>query len=411
MPHAVKALNSAAACSLGPEVLPAAGRSDMDYAIGACVDGNGVCRIPPPAVLADRDGSRILRAVSLGLSPTFRPVTFPPSQCQRVQISDSPEWVTAAFWGKGSYLGLLNGYEGEISLYDLGGRLRRRVKSGGPLEAVVNYRGRLLAKGRRNVFFFLKEDLGSLKPFALPGFGSLYAGWVTNGDEIVAYGSVPIAGGTSQRNNSKPANFQLGFVRVKMTTGSASLVLPFPKNDFYRINHQYIATANGESYFLAMGSSAIIYRLPRGRSAVPLKAMPREFLEVPRLQEEFVGPDAVKQRFGQIESLRMPVGLYGQGKFVYLLTRDPEACSPWSIFKIDPTSDRVVGSVSLPSLARHLTLMPGDPHWIVIEKGVVASAGHQAVKGIQSVPASWITQPDSSPLRTRSALTNCLRGD
>lgn len=287
-------------------------------------------------------------------------------------------------------------------MYDTGGRLRKRVKSDIALEAVVNYQGRLLAKGRGNSFFFLNEDLTLSMPFQVSGFGSLYSGWVANGEEIVAYGSIPVtAPGQGDRE------FELGFMRIGLRNRLALMIFPTRDNDFYRINHQYIAPANGGACFLVFSSKAAIYCLGKGLSPIQLKTMPVAYSQMPSL---IAGASAARQRFEQIESLRMPAGLYGDGSYVYLLERDPEACSPWSIYKIDPVSDRLVGSISLPSLARHLALVPGGEHWLLIEEGAVMSAGLQRIDGFQAVPASWITDPETSPLKIRSRLNNCLGG-
>src|SRR5581483_6968171 len=203
--------------------------------------------------------------------------------------------------------------------------------------------------------------------FTISGFRSLYSGWVVNGDEIVAYGSV-------SRNDPTPG-FQLGLVRLNVAKRTSSLILPFKDNSFYLLNQQYLAVSNGQAYFVAMGDKAVIYRVPFEGRPIPLKTMPMLYSKVPKLRSNFVGPTAISQQFGQLESLRLTAGLYGYEGFLYLLVRDPCACSPWSLYKIDPRADRLIGSVPLPTFARHLALVPGDQAWLLIEKGPVAAAG------------------------------------
>lgn len=377
----------------------ASGVRSFDAGTGSCVDGNGECN--EQTALADLRSLATPRLALLG-SLSVRELannSFASAPCRQARIADPPSWITSAFWAQeNNIIGVLNGHKGQISFYDLQGRLRRRIDYAIPLEGVGEYRGRRLAKGRGNSFFVLGKDFKLSAQIKPSGFGSLYSGWVVNGNELVAYGSV----------NRERGTFQLGFVRVDLDKSTTEL-LPMPEptpNNFYLINNPYFATTRGEAYFLAMNNKPTIYRLPQNAKPAPLATMPKEYVKCPRLEQ--FGAATVRERFHQLEYFRMPVGLYGDAGFIYLLVKDPEACSPWRIFKIDPENDRLVGSVPLPSLARRIALIPGSRQWVIIEKGMVVSAGQEIVKSVQAVPSAWITEPATSPLRHRPELNNCI---
>lgn len=393
-------------CALMPGAMTTSGK-DYDAATGACVDGYGICSFTTLARSSAPVGPR-LAMLRLAEPQRVRSASLLDSPCAQAKFENPPNWITTAFWDpKTSLLGTLNSHSGQISLYDLGGKLKRRIESKVRLEAVASYQGRLLAKERGSgAFFLLNDQLEPSSPFRLLGFGSLYGGWVVNGDEIVAYGSA-LPANVDQGTPNK--SFELGFVRVNIRKRSAELVLPFGNNRFYLINHSYIASTGGNAYFLAMDKRATIYRLPKQRPPVPLKTMPEGCSKVPQLGE--FGPATVRERFREIESFTMPAGLYGYGGFLYLLARDPEACSPWLLHKIDPINDRLIGSVPLPSLARRLALVPGEQQWILIEKGSVIAGGEERIKSIQLVPSSWLTNPNESRLNIRPELTSCITGD
>lgn len=371
---------------------------DFDAGMGTCVDGRSQC--------SGKGFDRPRRAAFFQKTFLSFPIGFAPvSQCQQTRLTDAPDWLTATFWVENnSYLGMLDTYRGEIYLLDARGRTIKTIMTEAPIEALARYQGRLLAKGRGNSFFFVTDDLKMTRDsFVLPGFGSLYTGWVVNGDEIVAYGSVP----KRDSSSSSPA-FDLGFMRLKPKSRAVEMVLPFKDNDFYLINYQYLATTNGDAYFIAMNHRAVIYRLPKGGRAYPLKAMPKEYSKIQVMSKNFRSADATKQRFQELENFRMPVGLYGYDGFIYLLGRNPESCSPWSLTKIDPIHDKEVGAIPLPTIARHITLVPSENAWLIIEKGAVTDRGQQKITAVESVPAAWITHPESSPLRARSRWRDCL---
>jgi hypothetical protein len=97
----------------------------------------------------------------------------------------------------------------------------------------------------------------------------------------------------------------------------------------------------------------------------------------------------------EIELASMPMGLFGAGDWLYLLTRSPLAggATRWALTRIDPATGEASGSMSIASAANHLMVVPGPDHWALIEKGPVLSFGYQELRQIVMMPvellASW----------------------
>jgi hypothetical protein len=123
------------------------------------------------------------------------------------------------------------------------------------------------------------------------------------------------------------------------------------------------------------------------------------------------GPRDASALFKEIEGLTIPVGLYGQGNMLYLLTRKPDSqgATSWSLFQIDPQKDQVIGELRLPTKANHLTVVPSPEAWFLFEKGPVESPGAQNISSLLSIPASWINVPAGSPLNAANPKVNECR--
>lgn len=70
----------------------------------------------------------------------------------------------------------------------------------------------------------------------------------------------------------------------------------------------------------------------------------------------------------------MAVGLFGQGKYLYLLGRRFNGeTTEWSLSQIDPKDpdSRHIRQVRLPTAAHHLSVVPGRDYWYFFERGEV----------------------------------------
>lgn len=85
------------------------------------------------------------------------------------------------------------------------------------------------------------------------------------------------------------------------------------------------------------------------------------------------------------------VGLYGHGRWLYLLSREPVGggATNWWLTRIDPNTGRPSGKMRLPTAARHIDLVPGRT-WFLLEKGSVLSYGYQELTGGRRIPLQEI---------------------
>lgn len=231
----------------------------------------------------------------------------------------------------------------------------------------------------------------------------LYSNWVTRGSTFVGFGMV-LHSDLTQRLR----NFQLGFVRGKVDAASGGfrnieLLQPVTEkndNDWYLIGFPYFAANNDGFFFVRMtGKQASIMRV-NNKVLEELPVFPERYRDVPRLKTPNKGPSSTADRFREIEGLRMAVGLFGQGKMLYLLTREPNPVgsgTQWLLHRIDSRNKRLDGVVRLPTTSNHLTVVPGgqgpSEYWYLLERGPVEGWGQQDNSKIVLVPSDWITAP------------------
>ena len=107
----------------------------------------------------------------------------------------------------------------------------------------------------------------------------------------------------------------------------------------------------------------------------------------------------------------MAAGLFGQGKYLYLLARqpdklmDPSGKTPaWFLYKISPSNPEHLGVVRLPTSAKYLSIVVGTDFWYLFERGSVRAWGDQDIKAVVKVPTKWITSPETSRLKVEGSI-------
>lgn len=151
---------------------------------------------------------------------------------------------------------------------------------------------------------------------------------------------------------------------------------------FARLGFPILASAKGAAYMLLIDDTARIYRADS--NPAPLNSFPREYCHVPEMPNIW-SLEAMSVVYAKMVNAQTVAGLYGEGEFLYVLTRRPELASRttvWNLFKIDPALDVILYSKRLPVDSAHLVLVPGSPRWAAIEKGPVKEPGKQNVLGI-----------------------------
>jgi len=351
-------------------------------------------------------------------------------QCATLNLETHPKWISTVE---------LNPASGELLISDPKNRSllafdtktnrmsEVKLESDIPPASITKIQGGFLVKYRDNASILgldkkpiMTTNLRNTKAGGPTGLGSLYSNWTTKGSTFLGYGSVVRADLTSQEYNPS-RGFQLGFLRGTVTASSGQfrdveLLEPTEENSLYVFGFPlFAANDDGMFYVRMIGEEASIVRVKDNatgeRALERLSAFPEQYSKVPKLKTENVGPSSTAARYAEIEKSTMAVGLFGQGKFLYLLTRRPEAgATEWSLFQIDPKKPKAIGEVRLPTSAHHLSVVPGPDYWYLIERGEVKGWGDQQIDTVVRIPRVWITEPATSPLNASSpAVRACLK--
>jgi hypothetical protein len=202
-------------------------------------------------------------------------------------------------------------------------------------------------------------------------------------------------------------DWRIAFLRIPLANPAHFTVLGGgwdfrdPINLFCRLGLPYAAALGDTAFILAMEESPRIYRNEKGSADLePLEAKPPSFGRRPDLPESPTKLD-YHDLMQSVEQAKMPAGLFGWKNDLYVLNRKPagDGSTQWSISKIDPRQDRLVGTAPLRSNAHHLTVIPGPDQWAFVEKGVANGLGDQEVESLFFVPASAFTNlRDGIPL-------------
>jgi hypothetical protein len=227
--------------------------------------------------------------------------------------------------------------------------------------------------------------------------GSLYQ-WKAYDDSIVAYGAL-----------FQGSERSYGFFRVSPERSEGpEMLTPLPDRSFYLIGNSYITMVGSAAYYVVMDKHPSIYKAVPGRKAEKLAVFPEdpELRTRPDFTTRMSGPATAAPHFKELEGFRVISGLYSQGGQLYLLARKPDGTggTAWLLYQIDPDKKSISSKpLRLPTSAHHLTVVPSEEAWILIERGpVVGELQSQTIDRIVVVPTSFIssmTPPPSCPAR------------
>ncbi len=348
------------------------------------------------------------------------------SECSRFALTpEQPRWISSAAWVEArAQLLVVDPRQDSLMLYNPAGQFvgtvdDPRIDASTPLRisAIEPAPGRgFLLKLVGSRMLWLNEDLtpeSSRRGIDLQAkatvrerhIGSLYSNWVIHDRHLVAYGSVREPGGQG---------FALGFLAARLDgePSSVRMLKPFAGNDYYSLGYRLVGANERGAFFLVMAERPEIVEVQfeGGYRLRTLRAFPAEFRNVPTLRTENLGPASTEPLFGELEGLSVPLGLFGQGRFVYVLTRKPAdgGGTHWQLHQIDTDTDELTGAVRLPTTASHLTVVPTEGTWYLFERGRVGGGGRQEIGSLVAIPTAWITAPGSSPLQLPApAVTTC----
>lgn len=209
---------------------------------------------------------------------------------------------------------------------------------------------------------------------------------VTAGRHFFSVGAVEATGG----------KVRIGFFRapIKMPSRPEFLLdIDDVETDYYLLGHSYLTGLNGDQYAVLMSTNrSVILRFSRDGSQQSLNVMPDRYQRAPEIKNMATGPSSEAAMFKEIEGLTMPVGLFGQNGFLYLLTREPMADGKtrWYLFRIDPEGVQPTREMKLPTTANHLTVLNTNRNWYIFEEGPVQSLGQQKIGAMLIIPDSAI---------------------
>ncbi len=365
-----------------------------------------------PAALAGPAGAPCCRpglfgvvvALALSVGPGSAAVADGGSGVCRVHElrPEGPGWISSAVWvAARSALLVVDPREDRLLLYTpTGERVGEMAAPGGlGLSGIEPVDGGFVVKlvGRRTLG--LGADLTpdpegglELERGAAAGLGSLDS-WALGHGQLVAYGTVLDAEGGGVRS---------GFLAARVVEGvpsAAHLVLPLA-SEYSGLGWRWVSLQGTAAYLLVLDETPRVVELAHGGRLRALRAFPAEFRRLPSLGRALVGPAGTEARLRELEGLALPLEIFGRGGFLYLLTRKPApgGQTEWQLHQIDPGADAVTGAVRLPTSAPHLTLVPGEGTWFVVERGRVGPGGAQEIATLVAVPSAWIESPGTSPL-------------
>lgn len=358
---------------------------------------------------------RVAAQPDVGTKHDPQPSVDPPNleRCSRESLTHRPGWTLSGSWTPdGSTLLVVDILHNQILRYSDVGRslgtlpevtertienffphMLRRQDAGDVILELAS--GRIVALNPDGFGVRIKSDIFSEAVNGHWNVRSMFLWHPAAGDLITI---------SDLKDLSKPDKdedaWMSAFVRIPLASPSEFTVLKLPEGEgqraliddsereFYRLGNPYLTALDGKGYVLRMNGKPRIYENQEGSDALmELKAYRFED-PLPDLPSFETRAD-VETVLAKVEESSMPVGLFGFGQRLFVVTRvagHPNA--RWQVTSIDPATDTVHGTASIPLDASHVTVVPGPKKWAFIEKGHAYGFGNQVIDSVYFVPAS-----------------------
>lgn len=322
---------------------------------------------------------------------------------QRIRLTPSPKWVTSGMWNSDGTLVLVDALTSRLLRYSSQGTLLGSVSKlvARPSASFRPFRLRMTDRGallqiEDGAFVRLNERLetsASVKPMQAdfsPSTKSLPAvyDWTTVRDQIYLFGDLQLPDGRWTSGLFLRALSSQG--RLEMLYG---MEVTDPYRKFYLLGNPFLATVDGTAYFLRMDRLTTILEVQMDEKLRQLGSFQYGIGSISLPAQG--GLRSASAVFHALEAADIPVGLYGQGKFLYVLSRRPDrGGTQWTLIKIDPKRDRIIARIALPSSANHLAVVPGPKHWAFLEKGPVEALGIQVLSSVLLLPTASLQESE-----------------
>jgi len=368
-----------------------------------------------------RRGSRVLRGLlvsvlALGLTAGLSgfgdlAAETAGEQVRRVELQPEPGWSISGVWSEeGDSLLLVDAFRSQVLEYSTSGELLHSHEV--PLRGSTMFSRPSQIQPWPGGYIVEQEDAGFVVVDA--GFDprrevDLLAGsaesaaqahaiflWTPLGsDRLVALGDAQMADGT----------WKTGLFLVSLNDPSQLELLTELEDedalDVYLVGLDYLASLGDRGYFVEMWKTppqvVEVRRLDDGRVETRRLSIFPETAQAGRAPflrpylSEASGLNQLPKLYAEIERSFMVSGIYGWEDHLYLLVRRPDPGvmgSRWSLTKVDPERETIVGQIELPTTAAHVTLIPGTDSWAVLEKGKVRGFGRQEIPSVLLIPSS-----------------------
>lgn len=340
-------------------------------------------------------------------------------QCRRVTLQLGSTFSYSAAWSAdGERLFLAGPLEGKVFVYDESGHVVETIVNPGlgpheftkPLNLQATGDGGLIVHEHGNHSVWLDKEHRGVRSLRLdaedmPEVQALHSLTPLFSDGYLVTRSIVKISGTQKWGY---ARLQIGetakFLDVAVEFSSDPHA---PNKRFQGLTGPSLAIADSDIYGVAFGFPSKLYQLsPEVRELGVFPAAYREIPTLPETPGNALGT-AIQLRF--LEKQRVAVALYGSGKYLFLLTRDPlpEHQTKWQLHQIDPQEETLVRTLVLPTHTEHLLLAPGTKYWSLIEKGPVNEVAQHEIDSMVLVPTAWIEDPANPSLQGNAGTSRC----
>lgn len=247
---------------------------------------------------------------------------------------------------------------------------------------------------------------------------STYALAANSSGWLLGYGAL------DDRRTTNPLDV-LGIFAVPATVGTtADNVLLVDTNpggqDYFRVEHDYIAATGSDFYFLNMSSDAASPRLYRyapsepNPGPFPVTGSSIENRPMPLLN--LAGVRSYVDLQARLDQFDGPASLTASDGLLHLLSRAPAGNgeTTWSVQVLVPqpatNSVRDLGTTFLPTTSANITMTQAGGRTYVFEKGPFLTArGEQRIDEVLVLPTKWVRDRRTSPLKQPSRFLRCPR--
>jgi hypothetical protein len=360
---------------------------------------------PARRVRKDRLVAAAMAAVALCVlgAPSSVPAA---SGVQSLSFRHDPMWINSGTWKTGTEnrLLLVDALNSKIREFEVDdGQLTAKGVVENPafprpsLVAAVGKSYLVVTDGEKVVR--LNENLEVVSETNLveksngPGghIGSVYSMAPLGENVLLTFSDVQLRDGT----------WTSGFLRVPLDDPARfELLYPMavssPARTFYLLGYPYVAaTSRGSGYFLVMEKTPQLFAVgAKGPlTQITLAGNQQKVADAwsaPTLPEK-QGMKSAEALYGALQEARLPAGIYGLGDHLALLQRAPrgDGGTIWTLARFDLAAQRFGAPYRLPTVAAHLTIIPGEV-LAVLEKGAVRALGDQPIPSVLLIPKQFI---------------------